>query len=141
VIGAGFVEYGGARVPVRTLGFLAVLFATALVACAQGTDSTHKITVTFNYDFTHTPVCSPTIAKACVQQYNLYDISAGITKRAKLMSFPPPADASGFVKGITVTTPPLPFKPGKHLLAVTARLSKGGESDPDQCTVWVQVPP
>jgi len=125
---------------VRTLGLSTVLFATVLVARVQGNDSQHKITVTFDYDFTQTPVCSPAIAKACVHQFNLYDISAGITKRAKLMSFPPPADASGFVKGITVTTPRLPFKPGKHLLAVTAQLSEGGESDPKQCTVWVQVP-
>jgi hypothetical protein len=126
---------------VKTLGLLTVLFAVALEACSRGTDSKHRITVTFDYDFTQTPVCSPTIGKTCVQQFNLYDISAGITNRAKLMSFPVPGDANGLVKGITVTTPLLPFKPGKHLLAVTAQLSKGGESDPDQCTVWVQVPP
>ncbi len=125
----------------RTLGLLTLLCATALVAGAQGTESKHTITFTFNYDFTLTPACSPTIAKACVQQFNLYDISAGITKRAKLMSFPPPADASGFVKGIVVTTPLLPFKPGKHLLAITAQLSKGGESDPSQSMIWVQVKP
>jgi hypothetical protein len=136
-----FVEYCGAEVPLKTLGLLTALFATTLVASAQRTDSKHKVSVTFDYDFTHTPVCSPKIAKACVQQFNLYDISAGITKRAKLMSFPPPADASGFVKGIAVTTPLLPFKPGKHLLAITAQLSEGGESDPNQCTVWVQVLP
>ncbi len=134
------MEYCGAEVPVRTLGVLTALFAAALLSCAQGADSKHSITITFNYDFTQTPVCSPKIAKACVQQFNLYDISPGITKRAKLMSFPPPADASGFVKGITLTTPLLPFKPGKHLLAVSAQLSTGGESDPNQCTVWVQVP-
>jgi hypothetical protein len=127
------------EVLMRTLGLLTVLFATALVAGAQGTGSKHKITFTFNYDFTQTPVCSPTIAKVCVEQFNVYDISAGITKREKLMSFAPPADARGPVRGITVTTPLLPFKSGKHLLAVTAQLSTGGESDPNQCTVWVQV--
>lgn len=73
----------------RTLGLSTVLFATVFVARVQGTDSQHKITVTFDYDFTQTPVCSPGIAKACVHQFNLYDISAGITKRAKLMSFRP----------------------------------------------------
>ena len=134
------LEYRSAEDPVRTLGLLIVLFASTLVVCAQGPDSNHKITVTFDFDFTHTPLCSPAIGKACVQQFNLYDISEGIASRTKLMSFSPPAEAHGFVKGITVTTPLLPIKPGKHLLAVTAQLSKGGESDPNQCTVWVQVP-
>jgi len=53
---------------VRTLGLSTVLFATVLVARVQGNDSQHKITVTFDYDFTQRRG-SPAIAKACVHQF------------------------------------------------------------------------
>lgn len=119
---------------------LTVVLASALTTGAQVTASKHKVTITFNYDFTNAPVCPAKTAKTCVQRFNLYDISAGVAKRTKLMSFPPPDGANGFKKGITVTTPPLLFEPGKHLLAVTAQMSKGDESDPNKCTTWVEIP-
>ena len=83
----------------RTLKLLTIVLATALTAGAQGTGSKHKISITFNYDFTQTPVCPAKVAKTCVAQFNLYDISAGVAKSTKLMSFAPPAGASGVVKG------------------------------------------
>jgi hypothetical protein len=113
---------------------------TALACDAQTSGSKHKITITFNYDFSKTPVCAANETKSCITQFNLYDISGGVQKRVKLMSFPPPTGAAGVVKGITATTPLLVFEPGKHLLAVTAQMSKGGESDPTKCTIWVDVP-
>jgi len=118
-----------------------VLLTATLVCSAQSTGSKHKISVKFNYDFSQTPVCPAKSAKAaCVTQFNLYDISAGVQKKTKLMSFPPPAGATGVVTGITATTPELLFEPGKHLLAVTAQMSKGDESDPNRCTIWVDIP-
>jgi hypothetical protein len=126
---------------VRTLRVLTIVLATVLTAGAQGTGSKHKISITFNYDFTQTPVCPAKTAKTCVTQFNLYDISAGVAKSTKLMSFPPPAGATGVVKDIKATTPPLLFEPGKHLLAVTAQMTKGDESDPNKCTIWVEIPP
>lgn len=75
-----------------------------------------------------------------MRNFNLYDISAGIAKKTRLMSFPVPEGAHGMVNGITATTPQLVFEPGKHLLAVTAEQTKGGESDPQKCTVWVDIP-
>lgn len=134
-----FVYYDqGGRL--KTLTILLALCAAALVCEAQSTGSKHKVSITFNYDFSRTPVCPAKTAKSCVTQFNLYDISAGVQKRTKLMSFPPPAGATGVVKGITATTPLLVFEPGKHLLAVTAQMSKGDESDPNKCTIWVDVP-
>jgi hypothetical protein len=124
----------------KALTILAVVCATALVCAGQSAGSKHKISITFSYDFSHTPVCPAKTAKSCVTQFNLYDISAGVQKRTKLMSFPPPAGATGVVEGITATTPLLVFEPGKHLLAVTAQMSKGDESDPNKCTIWVEVP-
>jgi hypothetical protein len=124
----------------KTLRFLTIVLATALMAGAQGTGSKHKISITFNYDFTQTPVCPAKAGKTCVAQFNLYDISAGVAKSTKLMSFAPPTGATGVVKGIGATTPLLLFEPGKHLLAVTAQMSKGDESDPNKCTIWVEIP-
>jgi hypothetical protein len=128
------------RARVRKLRLLTIVLATALTAGAQGPGSKHKISITFNYDFTQTPICPAKTAKTCVTQFNLYDISAGLANSTKLMSFPPPAGARGVVKGIAVTTPVLLFEPGKHLLAVTAQMTKGDESDPNRCTIWVEIP-
>lgn len=124
----------------KVLGILLVASVASLVCGAQSSGSKHKITISFNYDFSQTPVCPAKNGKSCVTQFNLYDISAGVQKRTKLVSFPPPAEAAGLVKGITTTTPLLVFEPGKHLLAVTAQMSKGDESDMNKCTIWVDVP-
>jgi hypothetical protein len=101
---------------------------------------THKISFTFDYDFSLTPACSPKIKKACVQQFNFYDISQGIAKRVKLGSIPVPTGASGLVKGISGTTEPLLFNSGRHLLAVSAQMPDGTESDLSKCTIIVKIP-
>lgn len=120
---------------------IVALIGLATMTCAAQTSGTrHKISINFNYDFSHTPVCSTKHTKSCVMQFNLYDISAGLPKKTKLMSFSPPAGATGVVDGIKATTPDLVFEPGKHELAVTAQTSNGTESDPMKCTIWVQVP-
>jgi len=117
--------------------WMAVLIA---LPSGQATGTKHKISIAFDYDFTPTPACSSSTKTPCIEQFNAYDISAGLGKRTKLISIPVPPGAHGVVKGIVATTPLLVFEPGKHLLAVTAQMSDGTESDPNKCTIWVQIP-
>jgi hypothetical protein len=120
-----------------------ILVATVYVSLLSGDTkkppSTHRITFTFDYDFRVTPACSPNVTEKCVQQFNFYDISAGIPKRVKLGSISVPAGASGFVKNISATTDPLLFNSGRHMLAVSAQMPNGLESDLSKCTTIVKV--
>jgi hypothetical protein len=115
----------------------AVLLASTCFAQEQPTK--HTISVTFDYDFTAMHACSKTVTKKCVVQFNVYDISG--PKRYKLFSIPAPAGASGAVKGISGTSDPLLFEPGKHLVGVTAQADDGDESSPYACAVWTRIPP
>jgi hypothetical protein len=126
------------RIPIHKL--LAVVLAGVFALNAQKTPSTHTITVTFDYNFAVTPACSPTLTQKCVKQFNVYDISAGIAKRAQIGSIPVPSNAKGFVKGISGTTEPFLFDPGRHRLAVSAQMPDGTESDLRVCTAMVQIP-
>ena len=100
----------------------------------------HKIRFTFSYDFRITPPCSSTVKEKCVQQFNFYEVSRGITDPVKLGSMPAPADATGFVKDLTATTKAFLFTPGKHRLAVSAQMPNGSESELSKCTVIVKIP-
>lgn len=127
----------------RLLMYLAAPLALvlAVASIAAGVENRkHTIEISFNYDFRLTPACSPKAKGACVQEFVLYDISAGVSKRSKLMEIPVPRGATGLVKGITATTPPLVFESGKHLLAVVARMPNGVESKTGSCNVWVTIP-
>jgi hypothetical protein len=97
----------------------------------------HTITIKFDYDFRLTPACSQGLTKKCVKRFNVYDISAG--NRILLFSIPVPDDTVGFVRGISVTSPPLPFAPGKHILAVTAQSADGTESVTNACKTAFKV--
>ena len=119
---------------------LGVLLMGVFALNAQKTPSTHTITVTFDYNFAVTPACSPTLTQKCVKQFNVYDISAGITKRTQIGSIPVPSSATGRVKGISGTTESFLFYPGRHRLAVSAQMSDGTESDLLLCTLMVQIP-
>ncbi len=103
--------------------------------------SKHTVTVTFNYDYSKTPACSPAVTKSCVQQFNVYDISAGDQNRTKLFSIPVAPGETKPVKGIIGKSPLLSFEPGKHRLAVTAQEANGRESIVDASTTWVVIPP
>ncbi len=103
-------------------------------------EARHKISFTFDYDFRVTPACSREVKQACVQQFNFYDISQGIAKRVKLGSIPVPAGASGLVKSISAKTEPLLLNSGRHLLAVSAQMPDGSESDLRMCTTIVKIP-
>jgi hypothetical protein len=101
----------------------------------------HKITVTFDYDFTKTPSCAPPKVKdKCVAQFNIYDISAGVSNRSKLFSMPPPVGETKRVTGITATSPERNFESGRHLIGVATQEPDGTESDPRGCTIWVDIP-
>ncbi len=121
-----------------------MLLAMVLVHAQAGAQQTaprkHTISFTFNYDFRFIHACSRKVTRQCVQYFNLYDISAGIPKRVKLGSVSAPSGAKKFVKGISATTQPLSFEPGRHLLSVTAQMANGLESDSSRCVVWVEIP-
>jgi len=124
----------------RRLPFL-VLGLLFLASVASPKPSVHKIRFTFSYDFRLTPACSATVKKACVQQFNFYEISkgTGISERVRLGSMPVPADATGFVKGITSTTKPFLFTSGKHRIAVSAQMPDGTESDLNLCAKIIKI--
>lgn len=100
----------------------------------------HKITFTFDYSFSITPACSAQVTKACVQQFNFYDISGGVASRIKLGSVSVPTGAKGLVTGISATTEPLLFESGKHRVAVAAQAPDGSESDLKACSTIIQIP-
>ena len=119
-----------------------ILVATVSVSLLFGATkkpSTHRITFTFDYDFRITPACSAKVTQECVQQFNLYEISPGISNRRKLGSIPAPAGATGYVTGISVTTKPFLWLPGKHRLAVSAQMPNGLESDLNKCTTMIKI--
>jgi hypothetical protein len=122
---------------------LAFLLLSSSVSPLSGnkrkSPSTHTITFTFDYDFRLTPACSPKATRECVQQFNLYEISPGIQNRVRPGSTPAPVGATGFVKGISATTKPFLWVPGKHRLAVSAQTPDGWESDLNACTTLVKI--
>ncbi|MGH9736992.1 MAG: hypothetical protein ACRD4X_00170 [Candidatus Acidiferrales bacterium] len=143
VIGGRKMKLRGSRVNRRPWIHLAAPLVLVLVVASISSGAEkrkHTIKVSFNYDFRLTPACSPKTKGACVQEFVLYDISAGVSKRAKLMEIPVPRGATGFVKGITATTPRLDFESGKHLIAVVARMPNGVESKTGSCNIWVTIP-
>src|SRR5262249_50679825 len=111
----------------RWMFLVPALFVLAPINPAK--PSRHAIRFTFAYDFTKTTPCSAQEKEKCVRQFNFYEISEGIGNRVKLGSIPAPADATGFVKGITGTTKPFLFTSGRHRVAVSAQMADGSESD------------
>jgi hypothetical protein len=119
-------------------GALKVLLLLTLAISATAHAQKRTITVKFDYDFRLGPVCTTAgTTKKCVKLFNVYDITGG--KREWLFSVPTPAQASGNVKGITATSPPLTLAPGKHTLAVTAKSADDAESETNVCTTTVDV--
>jgi hypothetical protein len=132
-----------ARSPLVCLPFLVLaLFVLAPVASLAPVDSPpskHTIRLTFSYDFRITPPCSSKVKEGCVKQFNFYEISRGIPNRVKLGSMPAPVDATGFVKDITGTTRPFLFTSGRHLIAVSAQMADGSESDLNKCMKVIKI--
>jgi hypothetical protein len=119
---------------------LSTVVVALLYTSLQASQPTHRITFTFDYDFSVTPACSREVKQACIQQFNFYEISRGMSKRTLLGSIPVPPDAKGFVKGISGTTEPFLFVPGKHRVAVAAQMQDGTESDVSKCATIITTP-
>ena len=99
------------------------------------------VTVTFNYDFSQFPPCSATVTKKCIQQFNVYEVSA--SKPVFLFSIPVPANAKGKVNEITGSTPrKRVFFTGPHRFGVSAKMpGVNAEADPYECMTFAQVLP
>jgi hypothetical protein len=97
----------------------------------------HSITVQFDYDFTKTPACTAKVTEACVQKFNVYDISGD--KPYLLFSIPAPQNAHGVVKGITATSPRMWFAIGSHRIGVSAQMPDGEKSPPRDCKVIIEI--
>lgn len=118
---------------------LLLLASCVLASETSPKPSRHKIQFTFSYDFSTTPPCTSQRKEKCVRQFNFYEISEGVSNRVKLGSVLAPADAAGFVKGITGTTKPFLFTSGKHMVAVSAQKDDGSESDLSRCTKIIKI--
>jgi hypothetical protein len=99
------------------------------------------VTVTFDYDFSTFPSCSAKATKKCIQQFNVWEVSAPTP--IFLFSIPVSPGAKGLVKGITGTaTKKRALFTGPHRFGVSAKMPPpGGESNPYQCMVFAQVLP
>jgi hypothetical protein len=135
----GLIDFLFARNSERTILLMVAVLTSLLYSAASAAQSLHKMTFAFDYDFSVTPACSANVQQACVQQFNVYDISGGIPKRLRLGSFPVPANASGLVKRISIVTKPRLFSPGRHKVAVSAQTSDGRESDLAECATIVEI--
>jgi hypothetical protein len=126
-----------ARILLPTL-VCAMALAGPVPLIAQAKSHQHSITVRFNYDFRITPACTAGTKEGCVQEFVVYDVSAGAANRRRLASKSVGAWASGNVTDIVITSPRLAFEIGKHLIAVVARTPDGTESDVSRCTIWLK---
>jgi hypothetical protein len=128
---------------------IGLLFPASVMAqssrAQQGANSSaagsamHSITVQFDYDFTKTPACSAKVTTACVQTFDVYDISGD--KPYLLFSIPAPANAQGMMKGIKATSPRMLFAVGKHRIGVSAQMPNGEKSPPRDCKVIIEIKP
>jgi hypothetical protein len=124
----------------RQLFLPVVLVAVSLAAGAQTPAAKHTVTLTVTYDFSKTPPCSAKVKKNCVSSIVVYDISAGFDQRRNLATIPVDPKTPATVQDLTVTTPPLTFEPGKHLLVAVAQTPDNLESNPKLCKTWIEIP-
>ena len=81
------------------------------------------VTVTFDYDFSTYPPCSAKAKKKCIQQFNVYEVSA--PKPIFLFTIPVPANAKGMVSGISGSSPnKRVFFTGPHRFGVSAKMAR-----------------
>lgn len=99
------------------------------------------VTVTFDYDFSKYPPCSTKVIKKCIQQFDVWEVSAD--KPIFLFTITAPPNRKGIVTGITGSTPKRrAFFTGPHRFGVSAKMpAPDGASNPKQCMVFVQVLP
>ena len=97
--------------------------------------------VKFDYDFSKSPACSAKVTQKCVQQFNVYEVSA--KPPIFLFSIPVPPNARGKMTGITGSAPQKhSFFTGPHRIGVTAKgPGLNYESDPYQSMTFAEVLP
>lgn len=94
----------------------------------------------FRYDFFRDPACPAKKSKRCVKQFNVYNLT-DTGKRYLLFSIPAPKGAGDKSRRISGKSKPLVFAPGKHLIGVSAVNDQGSESNPQDCTIMVDISP
>jgi hypothetical protein len=99
------------------------------------------VTVTFDYDFSKYPPCSAKVTKKCIQQFDVWEVSADTP--IFLFTIPAPLTGAGIVTGITGSAPQKrAFFTGPHRFGVSAKMhAPDGASNPNQCMVFAQVLP
>jgi hypothetical protein len=108
-------------------------------ALAQATVM-RTVNVKFDYDFSRFPACSAKITQKCVQQFNVYEVSA---KPIFLFSIPVPPNAKKKMTGITGSAPQKQsFFTGPHRFGVTAKgPGLNYESNPYLAMTFAEVLP
>jgi hypothetical protein len=109
-------------------------------ALAQATVM-RTVKVKFDYDFSRFPACSAKITQKCVQQFNVYEVSA--KPPIFLFSIPVPPNAKKKMTGITGSAPQKQsFFTGPHRFGVTAKgPGLNYESDPYLAMTFAEVLP
>lgn len=74
-----------------------------------------------------------------MQKFNFYDLSLGIARKVPLGSLSAPAGATGLMKGISFITERRLFRSGNHMVAVSAQMENGLQSDLQKCTAIVKM--
>jgi hypothetical protein len=99
------------------------------------------VRVKFDYDFSSFSACSAKVTQKCVQQFNVYEVSA--KPPVFLFSIPVPQNAKGKMTGITGSAPQKQsFFTGPHRFGVTAKgPGLNYESDPYQAMTFAEVLP
>ena len=97
------------------------------------------VTVKFDYDFSRFPACSAKVTQKCVEQFNVYEVSA--KPPIFLFSIPLPPKAKGKMSGITGSAPQKQsFFTGPHRFGVTAKgPGLNYESNPYQAMTFAEV--
>jgi len=114
--------------------------AAALATPAAPPLPMHTITVTFNYDFSKTPVCEKKVVKNCVRTFLVYDVTDGATKKKYLFTIPAADNAKG-VQQVSYTAQNVVIASGMRTLAVTASDFQGVQSDPAAAQTTITVNP
>jgi hypothetical protein len=128
----------------RKVAFLAprVVVAILLPILASATPSQHKVSVTFEYDFTLERPCKgkDTDAGTCVKQFIIYDITDP-NAPVKLFSIAVNPKAKKMRYRVKVKSNLVQLTDGTRTFAATAQWANGAESLPMACTTTVTVPP
>lgn len=107
-------------------------------SAARGEPSQHKLSVTFNYDFTDAKGCKNKQTGRCVKRFIIYDVTDP-NNPVRLFSIGVPANVKKIIYQIKGSSPTLTLDDGIRTFAATAQWADGTESDKNACKVTVTV--